>query len=103
MFYEQLKKFGVVSKTEDDKPHSHLTDRALQMVKTKRNELAHGEISFTDLGREFSVTPLEDAALAVFETLQKIASEVNLYLHNQRYLAQPVVPVEQPVTESIES
>lgn len=93
VFYEQLRKFGVVAPTPDDKPPSHLTSRALQTVKVKRNELAHGETSFTDLGRDLSVESLEVDSSAVFDTLRKIAAEVDKYLRDQRYLAQPPAPV----------
>lgn len=89
VFYRQLKKFGVIAETPDDKPPKHLTNSALQVVKNKRNQLAHGEKSFTDLGRELSVESLEADFLAVFETLRKIATEVEQYLREQRYLAQP--------------
>jgi len=89
VFYEQLKKFGVVAMTPNDRPPAHLTDAALQKVKTNRNELAHGEKSFTDLGRDLSVESLATDSLAVFDTLRNIATEVDNYLQDQRYLAQP--------------
>lgn len=104
VFYEQLRKFGVVAPTPDDKPPSHLTSPALQMVKKKRNLLAHGEKSFTDLGRDLSVESLETDALAVFATLRKIAAEVDKYLRDQRYLAQPpAAPAVAPVTADTEA
>jgi MAE_28990/MAE_18760-like HEPN len=90
VFYKQLKKFGVVAKTDDDRPPSHLTSPALQKVKNNRNELAHGEKSFTDLGRDLAVPTLESDAKAIFETLSKIAFEVDRYLQERRYLASPV-------------
>lgn len=89
VFYEQLKKFGVVAQTTNDRPPAHLTDIALQKVKTNRNELAHGEKSFTDLGRDLAVPTLETDSLAVFDTLRKIATEVDNYLLGRRYLALP--------------
>lgn len=89
VFYEQMKKFGVVAQTPNDRPPAHLTDAALQKVKTNRNELAHGEKSFTDLGRDLAVSTLETDSLAVFDTLRKIAVEVDNYLQGRRYLAQP--------------
>jgi len=89
VFYEQLRKFGVLAPTVNNRPPSHLTSPALQMVKTKRNQLAHGEKSFTDLGRDLSVESLEADSSAVFDTLRKIGAEVNKYLQDQRYLAQP--------------
>ncbi|MDD2991504.1 MAG: MAE_28990/MAE_18760 family HEPN-like nuclease [Zoogloea sp.] len=92
MFYKQLRKFGVVAPTPDDRPPSHLTSPALQVVKKKRNLLAHGETSFTDLGRDLSVETLEADSLAVFNTLHSITAEVDKYLRDQRYLAQPPAP-----------
>lgn len=89
VFYQQLRKFGVIAKTDNDRPPIHLTNPALQKVKNNRNELAHGEKSFTDLGRELAVPTLEADSVAVFETLRKIASEVDSYLQGQRYLARP--------------
>lgn len=89
VFYQQLRKFGVVAKTQDDKAPTHLTHNALQRVKDKRNALAHGEKSFADLGRQLSVQELEADATAVFNTLKQIAIEVNNYLEDRRYLALP--------------
>jgi hypothetical protein len=89
VFYEHLKKYGVVAQTTNDRPPAHLTDISLQKVKTNRNELAHGEKSFTDLGRDLAVPTLETDSLAVFDTLRKIAAEVDNYLLGRRYLAQP--------------
>jgi len=103
VFYEQLKKFGVVAKTPNDRPPAHLTDAALQKVKTNRNELAHGEKSFTDLGRELSVGSLATDSLAVFDTLRNIATEVDNYLQDQRYLAQPPAAVMSPETAGTEA
>lgn len=96
VFYEQLRRFGVVAPTPDSRPPNHLTSPALQAVKNKRNLLAHGEKSFTDLGRELSVASLEADSFAVFETLKKIAAEVDRYLLDQRYLALPPVVAAAP-------
>jgi len=103
VFYEQLKKFGVVAQTDNDRPPPHLTDAALQKIKTSRNELAHGEKSFIDLGRDLSVPTLETDSLAVFDTLRKIAAEVDDYLQGRRYLAQPAVAAAVPVAARTEA
>jgi MAE_28990/MAE_18760-like HEPN len=87
VFYQQLKQFGVIPQTPNDKPPSHLTHYALQRVKVKRNELAHGEKSFIDLGRELPMEELEEDAGVVFLTLKNIASEVNTYLKEMRFFA----------------
>ncbi len=89
VFYQQLRKFGVIAKTDNDRPPIHLTSPALQKIKNNRNELAHGEKSFTDLGRDLAVPTLETDSLAVFDTLRKIATEVDNYLQGRHYLAQP--------------
>jgi hypothetical protein len=89
VFYEQLKRFGVVDTTPDDKPPQHLKHPAMQKVKNHRNKLAHGESSFIDLGREFSVDELAADAVSIFQTLNKIAQEVDTYLAGKRYLASP--------------
>lgn len=103
VFYEQLKKFGVVAQTPNDRPPAHLTDAALQKMKTNRNELAHGEKSFTDLGRDLSVESLETDSKAVFDTLGNIATEVDNYLREQRYLAQPPAATVSPETAATEA
>jgi hypothetical protein len=103
VFYKQLRKFGVVAPTPDDRPPNHLTSPALQMVKQKRNLLAHGEKSFTDLGRDLSVESLEADSLVVFDTLRKIAAEVDKYLRDQRYLAQPPAPAVAPAAADTEA
>ncbi len=86
VFYQQLKRFGVVA-TPDNKPPAHLTHHALQRVKDRRNELAHGESSFTDRGRDLALQELQDDARHVFATLRAIAQEVNAYLASGGYLA----------------
>lgn len=103
VFYEQLKKFGVVAQTPNDRPPAHLTDAALQKVKINRNELAHGEKSFTDLGRDLAVPTLENDASAVFDTLRKIAAEVDSYLEFQRYLARPPSIASAPAGAGIDA
>jgi hypothetical protein len=103
VFYEQLKKFGVVAKTPNDRPPAHLTDATLQKVKTNRNELAHGEKSFTDLGRDLSVESLATDSSTVFDTLRNIATEVDNYLRDQRYLAQPPAAAVSPETAGTEA
>lgn len=87
VFYQQLARFGVVPQTENGRAPADLSDYTLQKVKNRRNELAHGEKSFTDLGRDLAVEDLISDSLKVFENLSKIADAVNRYLLDQRYLA----------------
>jgi hypothetical protein len=87
VIFEQLEKFGVVSPTENGRARAEFAEGVLQKVKNKRNELAHGEKSFTDLGREMAVEGLVDDSSKVFENLRKIADAVDKYLLERRYLA----------------
>lgn len=103
VFYQQLRKFGVLAKTSNDRPPTHLMNPALQKVKNNRNELAHGEKSFTDLGRDLAVPTLKTDSLAVFDTLRKIADEVDTYLQGGRYLAQPPAAASVPAAAGSEA
>lgn len=87
VIYSQLEKFGVVPSTDNGRVPAEFAERVLQKVKNKRNELAHGEKSFTDLGREMAVEDLVDDSSKVFENLRKIVDAVDKYLLDRRYLA----------------
>lgn len=103
VFYQQLEKFGVVPPMENGRAPADLSDYALQKVKNKRNELAHGEKSFTDLGRDLAVEGLESDSSKVFENLRKIADAVDMYLLDQRYLASRPAPVATPAEAGSEA
>lgn len=103
VFYKQLKKFGVITATPTDKPPSHLTHWALQKIKNDRNDLAHGEKSFVDLGRTLSLGELKINAEAVFVTLKSIAIEVDSYLSSKYYLATPPTTGSAQITGNLPS
>ena len=89
--FDQLRRFGVFS-PDVKNPPAHLTHSALQSTKGRRNQLAHGERSFADLGQGLAFEELCQDAFAVFRTLRRIAWEVNAFLQQQRYLAKPALP-----------
>lgn len=89
--HQHLRRYGVVSGT-DDEPHPHLTHKALQYAKDRRNMLAHGELGFAQLGRNYSVEGLVADARGVFRTLVRISQEVNSYLQVQGYLKDSAWP-----------
>ena len=84
--FERLSQFGVFS-TDVKEPPAHLTHSALRSVKERRNQLAHGELSFADLGQGLAFEELSRDALAVFRTLRSIVQVVNVFLQQQGYLA----------------
>ncbi|AOL02469.1 MULTISPECIES: MAE_28990/MAE_18760 family HEPN-like nuclease [Burkholderiaceae] len=101
--FNQLRRFGVF-KAEEKKPPPRLTHSALQYTKGRRNQLAHGELSFSELGQGLAFEELRQEVLAVFRTLRRVASEVNAFLKDRRYLAAPVaLAAFVPVKAAIEA
>lgn len=88
--FKQLRQFGVFP-SDLKKPPAHLTHRAFQNAKGRRNQLAHGEHSFADLGQGLAFEELCQDALAVFCTLRRVTQEVDLFLQERRYLATPAL------------
>nr|WP_296339543.1 MAE_28990/MAE_18760 family HEPN-like nuclease [uncultured Acidovorax sp.] len=88
--FDRLRRFGVFP-ADLKKPPAHLTHGALQSTKGRRNQLAHGERSFADLGQDLAFEELCRDALAVFRTLRRVAQEVNVFLQQRRYLAAPAL------------
>lgn len=86
--FSQLQRFGVFPSTLA-KPPPRLAHKALQHTRSRRNRLAHGEISFEELGQTLAFTSLKTEAQAVFRTLRRIALEVDTYLQQKLYLATP--------------
>lgn len=83
--HQQLLKYGAVQGVGNS-PMPHLTHKALESAKDRRNMLAHGELGFSDLGQGISVDELFTDARHVFKTLVRIALHVNGYLGAKGYL-----------------
>ncbi len=73
---EILKELGI---RPSSNPHS------LQSVKQKRNNLAHGDISFADGGKDVVLTDLTDCKDEVFIYLQDFINKIKSYLVNKEY------------------
>jgi hypothetical protein len=92
--FKQLNRFGMFS-PDATKPPAHLTHKALQSTKSRRNQLAHGERSFAELGQDLAFEELRRDAIAIFRTLKSITVEVNTFLEQRRYLAErALIPIE---------
>jgi len=63
----------------------------LQMVKTNRNDLAHGNKSFADVGRDFTVDRLDEIRNEVLAFLEEVLANVAVYITTRAYLASSVV------------
>jgi hypothetical protein len=55
-------------------------------VKNKRNELAHGKVSFEDCGHEISRDELVDISNETIAYLDSVLQGVELYLNDKKYL-----------------
>lgn len=86
--FSQLQRFGVFP-SNLIKPPTRLTNKALQSTRTRRNRLAHGEVSFEDLGQTLAFASLCAEVRAVFRTLRRVTLEVDTFLQQRRYLATP--------------
>ncbi len=93
--FSQLQRFGVFPASLI-KPPPHLTHKALQSTRARRNRLAHGEVSFEDLGQTLAFASLRSEVRAVFRTLRRITLEVDAFLQQKLYLAAPTPAVTMP-------
>lgn len=69
-------------------PFTDRTEKSrIHTVKLKRNALAHGEESFGDSARDFSVSDLEDFKDEVLSFISAVLVTMKEYCDTQRYLA----------------
>lgn len=59
--------------------------RNLVKIKDKRNRLAHGEHTFYDVGKDFSVKEIDELKDEVFEYLDDVVNKVELFLEKKSY------------------
>ena len=60
----------------------------LKTIKDYRNKLAHGELSFEEVGREVSIPQLERLQERTFEYIEKVIMALETYLSNKEYKKQ---------------
>jgi hypothetical protein len=74
----------------------------LLTVKSHRNDLAHGDKAFGEVGRDFDVERLVKIKTEVVDYLQEVLANISSYLANKEYLATPIASgtstVAAPVT-----
>lgn len=58
----------------------------LLTIKTNRNDLAHGTKSFSEIGRNYTVTELHEMKEAAFAYLDSILKNIESYIQKQEYL-----------------
>lgn len=57
----------------------------LKTIKDKRNQLAHGELSFEEVGRELSLQQLNHMKEKTFTYLEKLIDKINRYIEDEQY------------------
>lgn len=58
----------------------------LVTIKGRRNDLAHGTFSFTEVGKEYSIGDLEKMKNETIHYLAEIINNIEQYLNNQEYI-----------------
>ncbi len=76
-------KYGFSYKTEFTKTKN---GQNLVVVKSNRNDLAHGLKSFEEVGRDKTIDELLEIKEEVIEYLRQILENIKTYLDNQEYL-----------------
>ncbi len=85
---KMLGRFGISISDEI----SQRVDGAFGTVKIKRNALAHGDASFSNVGRDFTTRDLRGFADHIVAGMRAVAAEVGDFVAERRFLA-PASPV----------
>lgn len=84
IFKKMAKEYGV--SLNDGQLHSKADD--LDNLRVKRNNLAHGNISFSEFGQDLTLTHLKELSESIFEYLERTADKFHSYLDQKDYLRQ---------------
>ncbi len=63
-----------------------LNGRNLEEIKNKRNRLAHGEQTFCDVGKDFTVKKLTDFKKETFSYLSNIINNIENFIRTKNYM-----------------
>lgn len=66
--------------------HGISNGRDLKTIKDKRNNLAHGEFTFSEIGKDYTVQDLIDYKDETKNYLSNVLEEIQDYIDNQKYL-----------------
>ncbi len=57
----------------------------LYIIKDKRNDLAHGTYSFSEVGKDYSLFEIEKISIQTIEYLDFVINNIELYIQEQQY------------------
>ncbi|MGK7930277.1 MAG: MAE_28990/MAE_18760 family HEPN-like nuclease [Microcystaceae cyanobacterium] len=80
---EIAKKYGFSPNTDYSQTKGGID---LLSIKKNRNDLAHGSVPFSEVGKGKTATELVEISERVIEYLRQILNNINQYLDNQEYL-----------------
>ena len=82
---ETAKKYGFDSQT-DDKKRTNDKNSYLRLIKNNRNDLAHGNKPFGDVGKSKTADELIEIKKTIVEYLKGILENIETYIDNEEYL-----------------
>ena len=82
---ETAKKYGFDSQT-DDKKRTNDKNSYLLLIKNNRNDLAHGNRPFGDVGKSKTADELIEIKKTIVEYLKGILENIETYIDNEEYL-----------------
>ena len=75
-------KYGFSTSTN---PRKTKNGEKLQTVKDRRNEIAHGVLSFEEIGKEYTPSDIMDFKDEVIAYLEQIIDNIEIYINNKEY------------------
>ncbi|MFK5953280.1 MAG: MAE_28990/MAE_18760 family HEPN-like nuclease, partial [Desulfobacterium sp.] len=75
--------YGFSSRTD---PNRTKHGEKLRSIKDYRNDLAHGNLTFSEVGRSYDLNQLREYKDETIAYVEKIIENIDYYLRNQRYL-----------------
>lgn len=63
----------------------------LKTIKDYRNQLAHGEYSFEEIGRELTIQQIQHLAEETFEYMRKMITAIKTFISEEKYMRIEVV------------
>ncbi|SCW41273.1 MAE_28990/MAE_18760 family HEPN-like nuclease [Mucilaginibacter sp. NFR10] len=82
----KIKEFSTIYGFSSKTHHTTNDGNKLYVVKNKRNDLAHGTISFSDCGKEYTIEDITEIKKQVVSYMRGILKNVSKFLDEKKYL-----------------
>lgn len=81
----KIREFSIIHGFSDNTHRNAKSGNKLHLVKTQRNNLAHGTISFAECGRNYGIGQLRDTKYEVILYLRNILRNIDRYLRKRKF------------------